>query len=110
MEFYKQGWLPNLMTAVSSSGQRKPKELLEFNKRTVHTLTRILKGSLLCWEFRWQARSSLEGTESVQDLLCECRALQNRRHWFLNDRTFNDLGHHANVLPLVQIRCLFLLF
>ena len=39
----------------------------------------------------------VEETESVQQILCECLALQNRRYQFLGDRTFEDLGMVANV-------------
>ena len=39
----------------------------------------------------------VEGTESVQHLLCKCPAHENGRHRFLSNRTFENLGLLANV-------------
>ena len=36
--------------------------------------------------------------ESVQYILCQWPALQNRSHQFLDERMFKDLGMAANVL------------
>lgn len=91
---------------------KRTRDLLSFNKTMVRTLIGILTGHCAIGTFAAKlglphqdfCRSCRdeEEVESVQHLLCECPALQNRRHRFLGDRWFEDLGMLANV-PLVGL-------
>ena len=45
---------------------------------------------------------NVEETESVYHLLCECPALQDRRHRFLGSKTFEDLEMVQNK-PLIEL-------
>ena len=75
--------------------QRNTNELLELTREWFAHVTGILTGTLRYWSFYWQARSAppellhdLDGTEWVQNILCECAALQNViRFWLIEHLT-----------------------
>ena len=97
----------NFKSAVSSSRQRENQETTCIRQENGWHFNRNFNRILRCWQYCWQGRSATLGLLQKLSwfrgnrigitpfMLVSC--IHNRRHRFLVDRTFEDLGMVAHV-------------